>query len=84
MSGVDYTTVNRNQHIPQCEQITPSDIIIIIIIIIITTMLDCGSCWAMATTSALSDRMKLSRKAAYPDIDLSPQVLINCVTVSTC
>lgn len=40
----------------------------------------CGSCWAMATTSALSDRMKLMRKGAFPDINLSPQVLIDCVT----
>ena len=35
----------------------------------------------MATTSALSDRIKLMRKAAFPNIDLSPQVLIDCVTV---
>ena len=61
ISGVDYTTVNRNQHIPQY----------------------CGSCWAMGTSSALSDRIKLMRKAAFPDIDLSPQVLIDCVTANT-
>ena len=40
----------------------------------------CGSCWAMATTSALSDRIKLMRKGAFLDINLSPQVLIDCVT----
>ena len=39
----------------------------------------CGSCWAHGTTSALSDRIKLSRRAAFPDIQLSPQVLVDCV-----
>ena len=42
----------------------------------------CGSCWAHGTTSALSDRIKLERKAAFPDIQLSPQVLVNCVTAN--
>jgi len=42
---------------------------------------DCGSCWAMGTSSALSDRIKLLRKGVFPDINLSPKVLINCVTV---
>jgi len=58
--GMDWTTANRNQHIPQY----------------------CGSCWAHATTSALSDRIKLLRKAAFPDVQLSPQVLVNCVTAN--
>jgi cathepsin X len=38
----------------------------------------CGSCWAHATTSALSDRIKIARKAAWPDVNISPQVLISC------
>jgi len=38
----------------------------------------CGSCWAQAATSALSDRIKIARKAAWPDINISPQVLISC------
>ena len=38
----------------------------------------CGSCWAHAATSALSDRIKIARKAAWPDINISPQVLISC------
>ena len=32
----------------------------------------CGSCWAHAATSALSDRIKIARNAAWPDINISP------------
>jgi cathepsin X len=38
----------------------------------------CGSCWAHAATSALSDRIKIARKAAWPDINIAPQVVISC------
>ena len=38
----------------------------------------CGSCWAEAVTSALSDRLALANKGVWPPINLSPQVLINC------
>jgi len=38
----------------------------------------CGSCWAQAATSSLSDRIKIMRKAAWPDINIAPQVLISC------
>lgn len=38
----------------------------------------CGSCWAFASTSALSDRIKIRRNAQWPDVNLSPQVLISC------
>jgi len=57
MGGKDYTTVNRNQHIP----------------------VYCGSCWAHGTTSALADRIKMARRGAWPDINLSPQPLVDCV-----
>ena len=39
----------------------------------------CGSCWAFAATSALSDRIKIKRKAAWPDINIAPQMLISCL-----
>ena len=38
----------------------------------------CGSCWAHASLSALSDRIKIHRKAAFPDVNLSVQVILNC------
>ena len=38
----------------------------------------CGSCWAQSTTSVLSDRIKIARKAAWPDINISPQAVISC------
>jgi len=38
----------------------------------------CGSCWAQAATSALSDRIKIGTKATLPDIDLATQVLLDC------
>ena len=38
----------------------------------------CGSCWAYATTYVLSDRIKIHRNASWPDINLSPQVLVSC------
>ncbi|CAI5518594.1 unnamed protein product, partial [Closterium sp. Naga37s-1] len=62
VSGVNYLTESRNQHIPQY----------------------CGSCWAFATTSAVSDRIKIKRNAAWPDIVLSPQVLLNCKGGGSC
>jgi len=32
----------------------------------------CGSCWAHASTSSLSDRIKIARNAAWPDVNISP------------
>lgn len=42
----------------------------------------CGSCWSMAVTSALSDRIKIMRKAAWPEINLAPQILLSCDTTN--
>ncbi|TMW56611.1 hypothetical protein Poli38472_006621 [Pythium oligandrum] len=42
----------------------------------------CGSCWAFATTSALSDRFRIAHYLKYgklgPEVVLSPQVLLDC------
>lgn len=40
----------------------------------------CGSCWAHGSMSALADRIKIARGAAWPDINLAIQVLLNCGT----
>merc|ERR1712038_269714 len=44
----------------------------------------CGSCWAQAATSSLSDRIKIARKAAWPDVNIAPQVLISCGPMDGC
>ena len=38
----------------------------------------CGSCWAFSAASAVSDRLRLMTKGAWPEHDLSPQVIVNC------
>eukprot|EP00210_Caulerpa_lentillifera_P006745 g6446.t1 len=44
----------------------------------------CGSCWAFGTTSAVGDRIKIMRRNEFPEINLAPQVLINCGGGGTC
>lgn len=56
VSGVNFLTIQRNQHIP----------------------IYCGACWAFSTTSCMSDRIKIMRKAQWPDIIISPQILLSC------
>ena len=38
----------------------------------------CGSCWAFASAGVINDRIKIMRKAAWPDIQLSEQYLLSC------
>lgn len=40
----------------------------------------CGSCWAHASTGALTDRIIIAKKAQTPFVRLSPQVLLDCAT----
>lgn len=40
----------------------------------------CGSCWAHGSMSALGDRVKIQRKAASPDMNVSIQFILNCGT----
>ena len=38
----------------------------------------CGGCWAHGTTSAISDRIAIMRGGKFPEINISPQVLLTC------
>lgn len=38
----------------------------------------CGSCWAHGSMSALADRIKIHRRAAWPDVNLAIQDILNC------
>jgi hypothetical protein len=38
---------------------------------------------AHAVSSALADRINLARGGAFPEIELSPQQLVNCVTANS-
>jgi cathepsin X len=39
----------------------------------------CGSCWAMASTSALADRIRIARNRTFPDFMLAVQSVVHCV-----
>ena len=85
--GINMLTTARNQHIPQC-QLGAWDCAESTSVVCVS---DCGSCWAMATTSALSDRLNIIRvgntsdaQDMFPEINLSPQELINEMSGNDC
>lgn len=39
----------------------------------------CGGCWAIASTSALADRIKIMRQGRFPELYLASQTLLSCV-----
>jgi cathepsin X len=44
----------------------------------------CGSCWAHGSLSALADRIKIGRKAQFPDRVPAIQVVLNCGGMGSC
>jgi len=44
----------------------------------------CGSCWAHGFASSVGDRIKIARKAASPDIDISVQHMLYCGGTGSC
>jgi len=60
IEGVNFATLDKNQHIPTY----------------------CGSCWAQAVTSALSDRINMKRTNSFPKTVLAAQALLNCVSAN--
>jgi cathepsin X len=46
----------------------------------------CGSCWLHGSISSLNDRLKIARKAKFPEINLARQVVLNCgnTTAGSC
>ena len=38
----------------------------------------CGSCWLHGSIASLNDRLKIARKAQFPEINLARQVVLNC------
>ena len=38
----------------------------------------CGSCWLHAGIATLNDRLKIARRAKWPEVNLARQVLLNC------
>mmetsp|Transcript_16959 Transcript_16959/g.30500 ORF Transcript_16959/g.30500 Transcript_16959/m.30500 type:complete len:602 (+) Transcript_16959:4514-6319(+) len=41
----------------------------------------CGACWAFAATSSVADRIKILRKAAFPEVLIAPQPILSCLQI---
>ena len=80
LNGKSLATDNRNQHIPQC--VDPLPLARGSSSRPLSACRYCGSCWAHAATSALSDRINILRGGATPFVHLAPQVLVHCVTTA--
>lgn len=39
----------------------------------------CGSCWAMSSSSAFADRIRIARNRAFPDYMIAVQTLVHCL-----
>ena len=59
---------------------TPTDSCLSLSLLSRHTTKYCGSCWAHGALSSLADRVKILRNGAWPDINFSIQVLLNCGT----
>eukprot|EP01060_Flectonema_neradi_P038909 TRINITY_DN8326_c0_g1_i2.p1 TRINITY_DN8326_c0_g1~~TRINITY_DN8326_c0_g1_i2.p1 ORF type:complete len:310 (+),score=72.07 TRINITY_DN8326_c0_g1_i2:52-930(+) len=41
----------------------------------------CGACWALGSTSALSDRIRIMRKGRWPDVQIAAQTAVYCCSL---
>uniref|UniRef100_A0A915PMR7 cathepsin X n=1 Tax=Setaria digitata TaxID=48799 RepID=A0A915PMR7_9BILA len=74
VNGVNYASVDRNQHIPQCRKQTEYR----------SAFQDFSDSQHAGATSALADRFNIKRKGAWPSAYLSIQEVIDCAGAGSC